>query len=108
MSRRETSAAGRAMAKLTRNLSRMGQPWPLQAAMVVSEIKERLSPNMAPPMTEATHRGMEKPEASATDKAMGVIRVMVPTDVPMASATKQLTTKRTATANWAGTRESRK
>ncbi len=38
------------------------------------------------------------------NRAMGVIRVMVPTEVPMASETKQLTTKRTATANWAGTR----
>ena len=94
---RETMAAGRAMAKLARNLSFIWQPCPLQAAMVVSEIKERLSPNKAPPMTAATHRGMAK-----------VIRVIVPTEVPMAKETKQLTTKRTATANWAGITDRRK
>ena len=30
---------------------------------MVSEIKERLSPNIAPPITEATQRGISKPEA---------------------------------------------
>ena len=34
--------------------------------MVVSEMKERLSPNMAPPMTDATQRAREKPEVSDT------------------------------------------
>lgn len=95
-------AAGRAMAKLALNLSCIWQPWPLQAAMVVSEMKERLSPNMAPPMTVAMHRGTEYPEAAATDRAMGVMRVMVPTLVPMARETKQLMTKRTPTASLAG------
>ena len=33
--------------------------WPKQAAMVVSEMKLRLSPNIAPPMTDATHSGRE-------------------------------------------------
>ena len=86
----------------------MGQPWPLQAAMVVSEIKERLSPNIPPPSTAATHMAGEKPEAPATERAMGVMRVMVPTEVPMARETKQLTTKRTATANWGGMMDRRK
>ena len=90
------------MPKFSRNLSFMAQPCPLQAAMVVSEIKERLSPNMAPPITDATHRGTLNPDAPATARAMGVIRVMVPTEVPMARETKQATTNRTATAYWAG------
>ena len=40
--------------------------------------------------------------------AMGVMSVMVPTLVPIAVETKQLTTKSTATANFAGMRESMK
>ena len=92
--------------KFSRNLSFIWQPWPWQAAMVVSEMNERLSPNMAPPMTLATHSGRLKPDADDTATAMGVISVMVPTDVPMASDTKQLTTNSTATANCTGTTES--
>ncbi len=74
--------------------------------MVVSEMNERLSPNMAPPITLAMHSGMSKPEAADTATAMGVISVMVPTDVPMDSDTKQLTTNSTATAYCTGTTES--
>ena len=54
------------------------------------------------------HRGMLKPEAAPTLTAMGVIRVMVPTLVPMAVDTKQATPKSTATANRAGIRLSMK
>lgn len=50
---------GKAMWKFSRNLSFIAQPCPLQAAMVVSEMKLRLSPNIAPPMTDATHSGRE-------------------------------------------------
>ena len=103
---RVATAAGRAIQKLALNLSFMAQPWLLQAAMVVSEIKDRLSPNIAPPMTLPTHRGRPKPEASATATAMGMIRVMVPQEVPMAVETKHATTNSTATANLAGTMDS--
>ena len=72
-------------------------------AMVVSLMKERLSPNIAPPMTDATQKGREKPVATANGAAIGVIRVMVPTEVPMASETKQLTTKRMTTEYCEGT-----
>ena len=48
-------------------------------------------------MTDATQKGREKPVAIANGAAIGVIRVMVPTEVPMASETKQLTTKRMTT-----------
>ena len=74
--------------------------------MVVSEMNDRLSPNIAPPMTEATHRGRLNPEAAETATAMGVISVIVPTDVPMEMDTKQLTTKSTATAYSAGMTDS--
>ena len=63
---------------------------------------------MAPPITEPMHSGRLKPEAAETDTAMGVISVIVPTDVPMAVETKQLTTKSTATANRGGITDSRK
>ena len=86
------------MAKLARNLSFISQPCPLQAAIVVSEMKGRLSPNMAPLMTEPIQSGAAKPEPSATARAIGVIKVIVPTEVPMARDTKQLTIKSTITA----------
>ena len=76
--------------------------------MVVSEIKERLSPNIAPPITAPIHKGAEKPEPFETATAIGVIKVIVPTEVPIARETKQLTTKRTMTANRAGMMDKRK
>ena len=57
-------------------------------------------------MTDATQRAREKPEVSDTAAAMGTIRVMVPTEVPMEVETKQATTKRTATEKRAGIRDS--
>ena len=59
-------------------------------------------------MTDATHRGRLKPESLETATAMGVSRVMVPTEVPMAMDTKQATTNKTATASLAGAMDSRK
>ena len=100
-----TIAAGSAIKKFSLNLSVILQPCPLQAAMVVSEIKDRLSPNIAPLMTEAMQSGTEKPDAFATAMPMGTISVIVPTEVPMASDTRQLTMKSTATANCGGIRE---
>ena len=63
---------------------------------------------MAPPMTEPTHRAMEKPDTLDTAAAMGVMRVMVPTDVPIAVDTKQEATNSTATEAPAGVTDSRK
>ena len=108
MSASVASAAGSAILKLARNFSFIWQPWVEQAAMVVSEINDRLSPNMLPPMTDATHSGRLKPESLATATAMGVSRVMVPTLVPMAMDTKHATTNSTATASLAGAMDSRK
>ena len=99
---RLATAAGSAMKKFSLNLSVILQPCPLHAAIVVSEIKDRLSPNIAPPMTDATHNAILNPDASDTATAIGVISVIVPTDVPIAVDTKQATIKSTATANFAG------
>ena len=71
--------------------------------LVVSEIKDRLSPNIAPPTTVPTHSAVSKPVACATSTAMGVMRVMVPTEVPIARETKHATINSTATENWGGT-----
>ena len=87
-------------------MSFIAQPCPLHAAIVVSDIKDRLSPNIAPPITDPTHSGRLNPDAAETATAIGVISVIVPTDVPMAVDTKQATTKSTATANLAGISDS--
>lgn len=52
--------------------------------MVVSEIKERLSPNIAPHTTAPTARGNENPVFWLMSTAMGVRATMVPTEVPIA------------------------
>ena len=78
----------------------------MQAAIVVSEMNERLSPNIAPPITDAVHSARENPEVSATAVAIGTRSVIVPTEVPIEVDTKQATTKRTATEKRAGIRES--
>ena len=72
--------------------------------MVVSEIKERLSPNIAPPITDATQNARLNPDALETAAAIGIRRVIVPTEVPIATDTKQATTNKTATENLAGMR----
>ena len=106
ISTRVTRAAGNAIPKFSLNLSFIAQPCPLHAAIVVSEINERLSPNIAPPITAPMQRGRWKPEAWDTATAIGAIKVMVPTEVPIAVDTKQATTNSTATANRAGMSES--
>ena len=63
---------------------------------------------MAPLMTAPIQSAVPNPEPLATDTAMGVISVIVPTEVPIARDTKQLTTKSTRTENRAGMMESRK
>ena len=75
---------------------------------MVSDTKDRLSPNIEPPTTVPTQSGREKPDVVDIATAIGVMSVIVPTDVPMAVETKQLTIKRTQTANCGGTTERRK
>ena len=78
----------------------------MHAAIVVSDINERLSPNIAPPITDATHNGSPNPDAEETAAAIGVISVIVPTLVPIAVDTKHATIKSTTTENRAGIIES--
>ena len=58
---------------------------------------------MAPLMTEPIQTGSANPDTLDTAIPMGTIRVIVPTEVPIARETKQLTTKSTTTANCGGT-----
>ena len=74
---------------LTLNLSFMLHPCVRVATMVVSEINERLSPNMAPPTTMATMKGVSTAVCEAMPIATGVRATIVPTDVPMESEMKQ-------------------
>ena len=85
-----------------RNLSFISQPWVRTAAMVVSEIMDRLSPNMAPQATAAMQITTSKPVAWLMDTAKGARAEMVPTEVPMEIDTKQAIRNRPATANWLG------
>ena len=59
---------------------------------------------MAPPITEATQNARSNPDAVETAAAIGVRRVMVPTEVPIATDTKQATINSTDTENLAGIR----
>ena len=61
-----------------------------------------MSPNIAPPITEATQNARLNPDACETAAAIGVNKVIVPTEVPIATDTKQATTNNTATENLAG------
>ena len=73
--------------------------------MVVSEIMDRLSPNMAPQITAATHSGREKPVDWLTPAAMGARAAMVPTEVPMDSEMKQAIRNMPHTASLAGMKD---
>ena len=72
--------------------------------MVVSEIMDRLSPNIAPPITAPRTTIMFRPPFSATPTAMGVMAEMVPMEVPVAVPMKAAMTNRPAARNWTGTR----
>ena len=77
------------MKQLARNLSLMRQSWLRVAAIVVSEMKERLSPKKAPPITTATRKAVSTPMLPAISVAKGVRATTVPTDVPMETEMKQ-------------------
>ena len=97
-------AAGRANAILTLNLSLISTFCVLVAAIVVSEIIERLSPNMAPPTIEAIISGIEIPAFSAKPTAIGPTAAIVPTLVPVAIDKKQQIIKRPAVTKFGGIR----
>ena len=70
--------------------------------MVVSEIKDRLSPNMAPPTTIATMKGVFISVCVAIPTATGVRATIVPTEVPMESEIKQAAIKIPASRRLSG------
>ena len=101
-----TIAAGSTIKKFCLNLSFILQPCVLTAAIVVSEIKERLSPNMAPHTTAPTQIETGKLVCCDTPSAIGASAVMVPMEVPMEMDIKQPIIKRPTTINCGGMMES--
>ena len=63
-----TTAAGNAIQKFSLNLSLIAQSCPLHAAIVVSDINDRLSPNIAPPITDATIAACNGQDCAMRDK----------------------------------------
>ena len=86
------AAAGRANDVLEKNLSFIDMFIVLLAAMVVSEIIEILSPNIAPPMTAPTITAGVVCISAVILSAIGVRAAIVPQLVPIASERKQATT----------------
>ena len=94
-------AAGPAILMFILNLSAIEQPWVRVAAMVVSDMKDRLSPKKAPPTMIAVMKGtlaaMPSAPAAASSWAIpaatGTRATMVPTLVPMAIEMKQAARK---------------
>ena len=88
----------------TLNLSAIEHSWVLVAAIVVSEINERLSPKKAPPTMIAVMKGVltNDPDApprassSAIPAATGTRATIVPTLVPMDMEMKHAARKRPA------------
>ena len=72
------------MSRFIRNLSFISQPCVRVAAMVVSEIMDKLSPNMAPPMTTPSRSVSGMSVCSPTPTAMGAMAATVPMLVPIA------------------------
>ena len=73
--------------------------------MVVSEIIERLSPNIAPETTAPVQRATLSPVCSLIPKAIGARAITVPTDVPMDMEIKHPIIKRPITAKLGGRKE---
>ena len=85
------------------NLSFISTPCVLVAAIVVSEMTERLSPNIAPPTTDATRTAIPIPVLFEISAAIGAKTVMVPTLVPIAIEIRHATIKSPGIANPPGT-----
>ena len=94
--------AGTTIIEFTRNLSFMSQPCVLVAAMVVSDINDRLSPKSDPPTTTATINGSAISVRSASPTATGVSATMVPTLVPIDNEMKQAARKMPANSKLSG------
>ena len=83
-------------------MSDIEHPCVLVAAMVVSDMKERLSPKKAPPATIAVMNPVPVPDSAAIPAATGTRATMVPTLVPMAIEMKQEAMKRPAKSIFPG------
>ena len=81
----------------------MAQPTARVAAMVVSDMNDRLSPTHQPPTIRAAIIGWLSPVWAAIPFAMGTRATIVPTLVPMASDTKHDVRKSPASRALAGT-----
>ncbi len=77
------------ISELALNLSFILHPCVLVAAMVVSDMNERLSPKKAPPTTIAVMNEMLVPVECASPAAIGTSATMVPTLVPIEMLIKQ-------------------
>src|SRR3970040_2529495 len=77
-------AAGKAMNRFILNLSFSSQPKDCVAAIVVSEIIERLSPNIEPPNKAPAISGNDAPLDLARLTAIGPMATIAPTEVPVA------------------------
>ena len=73
-------AAGKTIRKFVLNLSLICVFCVRTAAMVVSEIKERLSPNIAPPTTAAIGIAAEMPSSPLKPALIGATAAIVPID----------------------------
>ena len=87
-------AAGKAMNKFILNLSFNSHPKDCVAAIVVSEIIDRLSPSIEPPNKAPAINGNEAPLELARLTAIGPIATIAPTEVPVAVDKKAAIKKR--------------
>ena len=83
------TAAGKTINEFTLNLSDSLHPCDVVATIVVSDMKDRLSPKKAPPTTIAVISGIFAPVECAKPAAIGVSATIVPTLVPIESDMKQ-------------------
>ena len=90
------------MKKFALNLSFISHPCVLTAAIVVSEIIERLSPNMAPHPTAPMQILSANPVFSLIPTAIGASAAIVPMEVPIETEIKHPIRNRPATAKCAG------
>ena len=95
-------AAGSATLMFARNLSFISTPCVLVAAIVVSEINDRLSPNIAPPTTIPTQSASGRSPFWETAQAIGASTEIVPTLVPIAMEIRQAITNNPGIANFPG------
>ena len=95
-------AAGSTIQRFVLNLSAILTPMVLVATIVVSEMKDRLSPKNAPPMMDDTVRAMLASVALASPTPNGLKAMTVPMAVPVAMETKQEDTNSPASMNRGG------